>query len=201
MGAFFISKIAVDAEPVTTQDVTIYISTNGVHTDIVVPVRNSQMDWSREIKFENTVGKDTSARFVGMGWGDKGFYLNTPTWSQLKFSVAFKAATGLSSSAIHATYHKDLVQSPSCKKIMISKTQYARLINYITTSFKTDSAGHFINIKTSANYGKDDAFYEAKRKYNLFYTCNTWANNALKACGQKACLWTPADSPIFDKYK
>jgi uncharacterized protein (TIGR02117 family) len=200
LSAWGLSKITISAEPETGKDVTIYILTNGIHTDIVVPVKNEQMDWSKELKFENTVGKDTSARFVGMGWGDKGFYLNTPTWAELKFSVAFKAAFALSTSAIHATYHKQLEESSSCKKITISKDQYARLITFITESFKTDSAGHFINIKTKANYGTADAFYEANRKYNLFYTCNTWANNALKSCGQKACLWTPADSPIFDKY-
>lgn len=136
LGVFTLSKITVAAEPATSQDITIYILTNGVHTDIVVPVRNSQMDWSKEIKFENTISKDTVANFVGMGWGDKGFYLNTPTWAQLKFSVAFKAATGLSTSAIHATYHKKLVESQSCKKILISKEQYARLIKYIIESFK-----------------------------------------------------------------
>ncbi|RWY50066.1 TIGR02117 family protein [Mucilaginibacter gilvus] len=199
--AWSLSKITVPAEPGTSQDVTIYILTNGVHTDIVVPVKNEQMNWSKELKFENTVGKDTTANFVGMGWSDKGFYLNTPTWAELKFSVAFKAAFALSSSAIHATYHKELKESPSCKKLTISQAQYTRLIVYITQSFKTDAAGHLMNIKTNANYDTDDAFYEAHRKYNLFYTCNTWANNALKACGQKACLWTPADSPIFDKYE
>jgi len=201
LAAWGISKIPVSAEPLTSADVAIYILTNGVHTDIVVPVKTEQIDWSKEVKFDNTVGKDTIANLVGFGWGDKGFYLNTPTWAELKFSVAFKAATGLSTSAIHATYHKGLIESSSCKKIMISKAQYTRLITYISSSFKTDSAGHIINIKTSANYGSDDAFYEAKRRYNLFYTCNTWANNALKSCGQRACLWTPADSPIFNKYK
>lgn len=199
--AWGLSKIAVPAEPLTSEDVTIYILTNGVHTDIVVPVRNPQMDWSKEIKFGNTVGNDSTATYVGFGWGDKGFYLNTPTWAELKFSVAFKAAFALSSSAIHATYHTKLTESSSCVKLQISNEQYARLIAYITKSFKTDAAGHYINIKTNANYGTGDAFYEAYRKYNLFYTCNTWANNALKSCGQRACLWTPADSPIFAKYQ
>jgi uncharacterized protein (TIGR02117 family) len=200
LAAFGLSAITVPSESFTSKDVDIYIMTNGVHTDIVVPAKNSQADWSREVKFENTIGKDTTACYVGFGWGDKGFYLNTPTWAELKFSVAFKAAFALSTSAIHATYHKEVTESPSCKKISISKEQYSRLIAYINKSFKLDTAGHIINIKTNANYGDTDAFYEANRRYNLFYTCNTWANNALKACGQKACLWTPMDKPIFNKY-
>ncbi|RFZ94524.1 TIGR02117 family protein [Mucilaginibacter conchicola] len=201
IAVFGLSAISTSAETTTdNKDITIYILTNGVHTDVVVPLKNADMDWSHEIKFENVIKSDTTAKLVAFGWGDKGFYLNTPTWSQLKFSVAFKAATGLSTSAIHATFYKNLREDASCKKINITKAQYHRLIAYIRNSFQADSAGHFINIKTNANYGDTDAFYEAKRRYNLFYTCNTWANNALKACGQKACLWTPMDKPIFKKY-
>jgi uncharacterized protein (TIGR02117 family) len=200
LAAFGLSKIATPAESVADKTVDIYILTNGVHTDIVVPLKNEQIDWSKEVKFENTVSKDTIAKLVAFGWGDKGFYLSTPTWADLKFSTAFKAAFALSTSAIHATFHQQLTESSSCKKISISKEQYTRLIAYIQSSFKIDADGHVINIKTNANYGDTDAFYEAKRRYNLFYTCNTWANNALKACGQRACLWTPMDKPIFNKY-
>jgi hypothetical protein len=50
-------------------------------------------------------------------------------------------------------------------------------------------------------YGDNDAFYEAIGSYNLFKTCNTWTNNALKSCGQKACFWTPFESGIFYQYK
>ena len=181
--------------------VSIYIHTNGVHTDIVVPVKNAMCDWSKEIKFQNTISKDTTAEYIAFGWGDKGFYLNTPTWSQLKFSVAFKAAFALSSSAIHATFYKTIEENADCKKILISEDQYSMLVVYIQKSFKTDSTGNIINIKTDANYNNEDAFYEAKGKYNLFYTCNTWANNALKACGQRACLWTPFDKGIFYQYR
>ncbi|WP_347343802.1 TIGR02117 family protein [Mucilaginibacter sp. JRF] len=200
IAAFTVPVIGVSAEKVTDKDITIYILTNGVHTDIVVPLRTADKDWSQEISFKNVVRPDTNATLVAFGWGDKGFYLNTPTWAELKFSVAFKAAFGLSSSAMHTTFYKNLRESSSCKKIHISREQYLRLVGYIENSIKLDSMGHVINIKTTANYGDHDAFYEAKRRYNFFYTCNTWANYALKASGQKACLWTPRDKPLFDKY-
>ena len=102
---------------------------------------------------------------------------------------------------MHTTFHKTITEGAECKKIMISRDQYSRLITYVQKSFKTDSAGHIINIATKANYNNDDAFYEANRRYNLFYTCNTWANNALKACGQKACVWTSSDKGIFYMYR
>jgi uncharacterized protein (TIGR02117 family) len=169
---------------------------------LVLPIKNGQFDWSKEIKFSDTQLADTSrARLLALGWGDKGFYLQTPKWSDLKFSVAFRAMTGLSTTAIHATFYDTLRENESCKKIMMGNAQYTRLVNYILNSLQQDDAGHVIKIVTRANYSKADAFYEAKGRYSLFYTCNTWANKALKACGQKACLWTAFDTGIFLQYK
>ena len=198
--AFVLSRIGIEKEADSSEDVEIYILTNGVHVDIVVPVRSELVDWSKQIRYDHTIGNDSSMQYLALGWGDKGFYLETPTWADLKFSVAVKAATGMSTSAIHATYYRKLEEGENCKKIYISKEQYARLVNYIQQSFKTDAQGNVINIKTTANYGGTDAFYEAKKSYSLFHTCNTWANNALKSCGQKACWWTPFDTGIFYQY-
>lgn len=200
LSAFCLSRITVDAESNSSQDVAIYIITNGIHTDIVVPVKNSQIDWIKELKYSNTVLRDTSVKYLAMGWGDKEFYLETPEWTDLKFRVAFNAAFGLGNTAIHATFHKKMTESESCKKIIISKAQYARLIQYIDGSFQKSAGGHVIHIKTGANYGNSDAFYEANGSLSMLHTCNTWANNGLKKSGQKACLWTAFDTGIFLKY-
>ncbi|WP_229251140.1 TIGR02117 family protein [Emticicia sp. BO119] len=200
LSAYVLSRISVDRESQTQSDVPVYILTNGVHTDLVVPIKNEQIDWSQEVKFVNTTGKDSLFEYVAFGWGDKGFYLETPTWADLKASTAFKAAFALSTSAIHATFYKSMREGADCVKINISKEQYSRLIKYIQESFTTDSQGHLMYIQTNANYGKEDAFYEAKGSYHIFHTCNTWANNGLKSCGQKASLWTPFDTGIFYQY-
>lgn len=201
LAAFCLSRISLAEEPGGKDEVMIYIKTNGVHTDIVVPVQNDQKDWSKDVTFENTTAKDTAQKYLGLGWGDRGFYLETPTWADLKASVAFKAATGLSRTAIHATFFKAIHEDSTCRKILISKEQYQRLVQYIDNSFEKDEHGHSIHIPTNANYGEHDAFYEAKGRYSLFHTCNTWANNGLKACGQKSCYWTPFDTGIFLNYE
>lgn len=102
--AFCLSRIAVNSDAKSSGDIDIYILTNGVHTDIVVPVRNEGIDWSRSVLFKNTIAKDSTAGLLAMGWGDKGFYLETPTWADLKPSAACKAAFGLSTSAMHCTF-------------------------------------------------------------------------------------------------
>lgn len=201
IAAFILSSITVGGDENNKREVAIYILTNGVHTDIVVPTLSEQIDWSQEIKFENTVSKNSGFRYLAIGWGDRGFYLETPRWEDLKFSVAFKATFGLGKSAMHTTYYSRMVESERCRKIMISKEQYARLIEYISGSLARDSSGEVMPIITSAQYGKNDAFYNAKGHFSLLNSCNTWANRALKVSGQKACLWTPFKDGIFWKYE
>ncbi|MPS72409.1 MAG: TIGR02117 family protein [Chryseobacterium sp.] len=185
-------------EPKTIE---LYILTNGVHTDLVLPVRTKYIDWSEKLPFENTKGKQTDFNHISFGWGDKGFYLDTPTWADLKFSTAFKAAFWLSDSAMHCTYYKQMKIGGDCKKMMLTEQQYQNLVKFIDDRFDKDSQGKYILIKTDAVYGNDDAFYDAKGSYNFTYTCNTWANNGLKAAGQKAALWTPSDFGVFQHYK
>lgn len=209
LGIYVLAGLLVPFIPVnknkdyqSPNDLTIYIMSNGVHTDIVVPVKTEWMDWTRYISYADTDLKDSSYAYVGIGWGDKGFYLQTPTWADLKFSTAFKAMTGLSSSAIHATFYKNIVPDSSTVAINISKEDYRDLTQFITQSFDLDDKGGSIHIPSvNDGYGDMDAFYEAKGSYNLFYTCNTWSNNALKAAHQKAALWTLLDKGIFRHYR
>lgn len=199
--ALVLSHITVPAESDGGDEVTAYILSNGVHTDIVVPVRTGTVDWTRDVSFAHTMGHDSTAAWVGFGWGDKGFYLETPTWGDLTARVAFKAMFGLGNSAMHATYHHRLDEGPLCKRITLSGAQYQRLADYLHNSFALDAQGRTQVIDTRANYGPTDAFYEGVGRYSLFHTCNSWANGALKASGQKACWWTPLDTGILRQYE
>ena len=182
------------------KEIPIYILTNGVHTDVVLPLKSEHYDWTNQLKPEHTKAKDSTYQYAALGWGDKGFYMETPTWADLKTSTALKAASGLSSTAMHVTFYKDLKESNSCKKLQISSDNYKKLILFINESFQTKS-GEYLKIETEAVYGKHDVFYEANGSYSLFYTCNSWANQALKAANQKAALWTISDSGIFRHYE
>lgn len=198
---FLIPYIKIPKKPVSEpENVVVYILTNGVHTDLVVPVKSPEIDWSKEILFENTLSKRTDFNYLSIGWGDKGFYLDTPTWAELKVSTAVKAAFWMSESAMHCTYYETMTESEDCKKLTLTHEQYLDLIHFIRSKFDRDENGKPILIKTDAVYGKNDAFYDAKGSYSFLDTCNTWSNNGLKAAGQKAALWTPSDRGIFQHY-
>jgi hypothetical protein len=102
-----LSRIPVAAEP-TTEAATVpfFIRSNGVHTDLVMPVKSSFIDWSHQLPYSNTQAHDATYEYVGVGWGDKGFYLDTPTWAELKPSTAVRAGFWLSSTLMHATFYR-----------------------------------------------------------------------------------------------
>lgn len=201
VAAVSLSFISVNSDFVQHADndgIVIYILTNGVHTDLVLPVKNDIKDWTAMIEKGKPYLTDTALKYVAFGWGDKGFYIDTPTWADLKFSTAFKALFYLSSSAMHVTLYKELSAGVSCRSISISKESYEKLVHFIDSSFdKKDGQYQMINCIT---YGDNDIFYEASGKFNLFYTCNSWTNEGLKSSGLKACFWTPFDKPILSKY-
>lgn len=200
--SYILSRITVKAETTTNRTIICYIVTNGVHTDIVVPVQNTIFNWSTFVHCEDCTNPNFTAEYIAFGWGDKGFYLETPTWSDLKFSTAFNAVFGLSTSAMHVTWYLFRpTESETCKEIVLSEEQYRRLIQYIKSSFTLQN-GKPVHMKAAhAHYGQYDTFYDGVGKYNLFFTCNTWANSALKEAGQKCALWTPFDSGIFNHYQ
>jgi len=90
--AWALSHLSVKAEPNTQSQVAIYIKGDIVHTDLVLPVKTESKDWSQSILYKYTRTGDTAFNYISFGWGDKGFYLETPTWADLKASTAFKAA-------------------------------------------------------------------------------------------------------------
>ncbi|MDG2464140.1 MAG: TIGR02117 family protein [Crocinitomicaceae bacterium] len=194
---FILSRISTSKELSKDQTIEIFVLFNGVHTDVVMPYTNKVKNWKRTFPSSNTRGTNTDFNWVAVGWGDKGFYLDTPTWGDLTFKTATKAAFGLSTAAVHATLYKNMGESETAKSIRISKEQYKLLVKYIDAHVRKSKLGLSQNISTNAVYGDDDAFYESRGIYSMFHTCNTWANGALKACKQRACLWTWNSSSIL----
>jgi uncharacterized protein (TIGR02117 family) len=198
---FILSLIPVNtADEDPRAEVPIYIKSNGVHTDVVVPAKNDIGNWTLRTPVRNTRQKDSLANWVAFGWGDHDFYLNTPEWSDLKMSTALNAAFYRGTGLMHVGFYRSLREDDHCRKIMISKAEYQKLTDFINASFELAADGNPVVIE-NASYGNNDSFYKATGKYNLFYTCNSWANNALRNSGQRAALWTLTDTGIFRHYE
>ncbi|QMT30917.1 TIGR02117 family protein [Alysiella filiformis] len=178
--------------PSHKQNIAIFIVSNGVHSDIVLPMRHDVFDWHSQVNPQDTAGgTQTQAQYIGIGWGDRGFYLNTPTWADLTASTALKAAFGLNGSALHISYHAQApTPSEHVVQLHISETEYRQLLNEILPTFQRDEHGK-TRLIAHHHYGSNDAFYEANGRYSLLNTCNTWTNARLKNSQLPAVKWTP----------
>ena len=198
--AWLLPKIPVNSDfKQASSGVTIYIESNGVHTDVVVPAKNHLIDWTKHVPYSDFERADSAHSWMAFGWGDKGFYLETPTWDDLKFSTAFKAVFFLSSTAMHVTCKKKVSSNPEhVRKVVITEEQYKKLIAYISDSFDQDASGKFIRID-HPGYSDTDCFYEAKGTYSFLNTCNEWTGNALENADVKVGFWTPLDAGVFEQ--
>ena len=193
-----LSFVPVNCHPTPGGDVVVYLRTNGAHTDIVVPTITERIDWSRVAPPDDT-GAKILGDYLAFGWGAQDFYLNVRDWEDLTPGVALRAISGMGGTALHTVYVHEPAEDADCRRLTLSTAQYDMLVKYILASGKRNDAGAFVHIPHNG-YGENDAFYEGVGCYSPFFTCNTWANSALKACGQKCCLWTALSFPIFRNY-
>jgi uncharacterized protein (TIGR02117 family) len=167
--------------------IKVFVRSNGVHTDICMPVESPYYNWK---SFIDTADYPLNSRFqyVSIGWGDKGFFLDTPTWADLSTKTALTAAFLPSPCAMHVEYMDEIPQiSEMCAEEMITSDQYDLLIDYITKSFVKEE-GKIIFIPGTSYWGNDH-FYEAHGDYHMFYTCNSWTNGALKKARINTALY------------
>lgn len=171
--------------------IPVFIESNGVHTDFVVPVRSATIDWSQSIPFRWFDAVDEGFECLSFGWGDRGFYLETPGWEDLRFSVAFKAVFFLGESAMHVTYERwPPPAGDDCRELRLTPEQYRRLADYLIASFARDAEGRLEPID-HPGYTPHDRFFVAKGTYSLFHTCNSWTGAGLDAIGVRTGVWTP----------
>jgi uncharacterized protein (TIGR02117 family) len=180
--------------------IPIYVCSNGVHTDVCLPVNTPYMDWRKQFAPSTFEAVDSTFQYVAIGWGNKRFYLNTPTWADLTASTAVHALFLLDSSAMHVTYYKlpPSCDANYCHKISISPGQYRQLIAYVESAL--DLHNGQVVLFPGKGYDKDDNFYAATGHYGFLKTCNVWTCGALKAAGVEQGLWTPFQSGVMNGY-
>lgn len=184
----------------TNDGIEIYLQTSGVHTDIVVPLKNELKNWEEDISLQHSLSGAPGAKYISFGWGDLEFYRNTPLWKDLTLKTGFRALFLKSPAALHLEFSEEPPSGEKVIRLRLNPNQYMQLTAFLEDSFEFDTDGNVQPIR-DLHYTRRDAFYKAKGSLNLFKTCNTWTNNALKTAGLKACLWTPFPEGIHYTYR
>jgi len=115
--------------------VTIFVETNGVHTGVIVPANAAGVDWRRRIQPGDAPRQETTPQWLGFGWGDRDFYLNTPTWAQFSLLRAISAATGQGTTLVHVDLLDDVRSSETVRPLRITPEQYRRLAAFVDGAF------------------------------------------------------------------
>jgi len=170
----------------------IFINTNGVHTNIVLPAKTEILDWNTYLQLKEHY------KYLAFGWGDKDFYLNTPSWEDLKLSTAFKAAFVPTKTIMQVYgYSYKPKESKTIIKLKLNDEQFQKINDFVIQSFERDVNNQITEIKANNKYYFKEKFYLAKGTYSLFKNCNNWTNKGLKQAGIKNALWAPFDKSVM----
>ena len=175
--------------------VRIHVEDNGIHTGIVVPVVAAGVDWRGLVRADALADPRYAAHpYVSFGWGDRDFYVGTPTWGDLDPMTVVHAAIGSERTVMHVTHLPDPGGEPGVRSFTISEGEYRRLAGFIRASFRADADGY---ARSQHGYGAYDAFYEATGRYSAIRTCNAWTGAALASAGIRMGWWTPFSSTVM----
>jgi uncharacterized protein (TIGR02117 family) len=166
------------------EGVRIYVIDNGIHTDVVLPVFAEADGWANLVGPQDFIDPaSATATHLAFGWGDRDFYLNTPTWWDVNPIRVAKAMVGIGETVVHVERMDAPRPGPGVRAVTLRPEEYARLAAYVRGTF-----GEGPPVR---GYGGSDLFYPGVGRYTLFNTCNNWAGGALRTAGVRMGAWTP----------
>lgn len=189
LAAAVLSRWPVAGEPLPEAGIEIGVCSNGVHTDLLLPLAAAGADWRTRIDPAHFPGAGADADRVLVGWGDQAFYLETRAWSDLRPGLAWRALFGGGPSVLHVYLLRGAPDS-DCRFLTLSADAYRRLDAFVDAALLRDAAGETRPLHGHA-YGRRDMFYAAAGAYSPVHTCNQWTTRALRAAGVETGLWTP----------
>jgi uncharacterized protein (TIGR02117 family) len=175
------------AMPAARSDaVTIFVESSAIHTAIIVPKQAAGVDWrdwarSQDLRDPRYAGFP----FLAIGWGEAGFFRETPRWRDVRPGTILRAALGSDRTLIHVD-HLPLPRANGndVRMVRLSPHAYRRMVAFIQSSWRRGGP-HY------TGYDAYDAFYEATGRYSARHTCNSWTGDALAAAGVRMGWWTP----------
>jgi uncharacterized protein (TIGR02117 family) len=176
---------------------TIYLADNGIHVDLIMPIKAQGLDWTPLIPRKDFAAVDPNAGWIAFGSGERNVYLNTPTWWDIKPATIWSALVG-GKRVMHVEY----VPSPSyaVREIRLRPEEYRRLWTAVRTDFALNDNGRPIHVD-HRGYGPSDTFYEATGRASALRTCNSWVASRLRLAGVTTSLWPPFAQGLVWRYR
>ncbi|WP_394689319.1 TIGR02117 family protein [Hoeflea sp.] len=187
----FVASASVEARQVqTAAKRTVLVISSQIHTDIAFP---ADADVIENFDFMLRDGLDPSmpgVAYVVAGWGGRSFYIETPTWADLKPGPVFKALT-VDDSVMHMSLAGQIdTAHPQVMPLELDELAFTPLLASVSASFRLDAEGDPM-VVAGAQYGANDLFYEANGWFNALVGCNVWTARMLRDADVTTGWWTP----------
>ncbi|QDU30444.1 hypothetical protein ETAA8_55840 [Anatilimnocola aggregata] len=185
--------------PAADNCVVIFVRSNEIHADLVLPVTNqhTSQNWHDRFPPEHFQHRNVAGdEYVAVGWGNRAFFVETPTWEDFKLTTALRGLFTPSESVLHVEY-VPLAETREYHEVRITPSQYAIMCQHIEETIgNRDEHGHAVPA-TPKTFGDSDRFYNSTGTYHLFSTCNQWVGRGLKRAGVPTGLWTPLQQHVL----
>lgn len=168
-----------------------------IHTDIALPADPDVLERFAFLAHDGLPLDEPGLRWILAGWGSRSFYIETPTWADLRAGPTLRAFT-LDSSALHLELAGEIDPSAgNVQRIRLDEDAFQRVLDGVLSTLDTDGQGDARLIESAA-YGYFDQFYEAEGAFNaVFAGCNQWAGEILREGGLRTGWWMPLPSNLL----
>jgi uncharacterized protein (TIGR02117 family) len=176
---------------------TVYLADNGIHADLIMPVRAQGLDWAPLIPKRDFAAPPSDPQWIAFGSGEERVYLDTPRWRDIRLSTIWSALTG-GNRVMHVEYVAD--PSYAVREIRLRPEEYRRLWAAVRADFALDRRGR-PQVIDHPGYGCCDAFYRATGNASAVRTCNSWVADRLQLARVKTSLWPPFAQGLLWRYR
>ena len=181
------------------QGIVIFVRTNGVHADVVLPASAAGLNLYRIAPPADIRNPGQAGGWVAFGWGQREFYLETPSWADLTVRNAVRSIIG-GDALMHIEHLGQPRVSPAMRPMRLDPEAYRRLVASIERYFVLDQSRRTIPL-LGRGYGPNDIFYEARGRYSALTTSNQWTSDRLAEAGVEIGIWTPFAQGIMWRFR
>lgn len=179
--------------PRPREGVTIWVENNGIHTGLVLPLVAAGVDWRSIARPEHLRDPRLASDWLAIGWGDRDFFLGTPTWADVNARTVIAAAIGSSATLVHVEHIRRPQTGPDVRAVTLRLEEYRRLAAFVRGSIDTRGA----RLRWQHGYARYDAFYAGTGRYSAITTCNEWTGEVLRQASVRMGRWTPFPATVM----
>ena len=185
-----------EAPPSDPSAIEIMVTTNGIHTELVLPAVTTVKDWRTTfpvIDAQQRIGQYPA--YVAIGYGEKEVFLDTPTWTDLDPMTALRIALEGGDALLRVGYLAPPAPDRWHRVLRLRRQEYRKLAINIEAALPPLAKGQARKPYRGVQPGH--AYYEAAGRYTLTTSSNQWTSDTLAAAGVTIGLWTPFSGGVM----